>query len=424
MVQNTGEVLPAHASLENLRNQAKTLLKQHRAGSPEAAARLAARLEQPIEGPLKLHDAQFVIAREYGFASWPKLVARFTADRPGDRVLRENGRVWIDGVPRLRWGASPEPTYLGALEAAFRSSARPLSLLDLMGDSGLCYRLRWGVKGGGDTWCGSGPCGEWPDEVGVLNRATGYVFKWGEESGPMTPEYLARIKQSIDRGAPILGYPLKMDMGLVYGYEDDGQKLLISDYWASEDGQVIQTADAKGIGLFLDRVEAPASRAEAAKAGLTLALKRWQEGIVEHDRALGSTYFYGPAGYARWVADLERADTLTEQQRSSLFHISSWTYSSLHENRSRYAAEYLRKHAQHFSEKAGSELELAATAYDRCAARFGKWDTSNPTFGMVKQKKIDTWTPEVRAQEIELLRDVWDLDVTAMSAIERALGSG
>ena len=128
--------LPPRASLENLRNQAKTLQKQHREGNAEALARVSVWLgpdAQPstLEGPavrpssgvvtpLRLHDAQFVLAREYGFASWPRLVEHFEAQQSRERVRRENGRVWIEGVPRLRWGSSPEPTFIGAFEAAFR----------------------------------------------------------------------------------------------------------------------------------------------------------------------------------------------------------------------------------------------------------------------------------------------------------------
>jgi ankyrin repeat protein len=66
--------LPAAPSLEQLRNQAKDLLRAHRAGDPGAAARVAAHHPHPDE-PLKLTGAQLVVAREYGFPSWPRLRA-------------------------------------------------------------------------------------------------------------------------------------------------------------------------------------------------------------------------------------------------------------------------------------------------------------------------------------------------------------
>jgi ankyrin repeat protein len=76
--------LPAAPSLEQLRKQAKDLLRAHRAGDPDAAARVAAHHPHPDE-PLKLAGAQLVIAREHGFASWPRLrayVERVAANGP------------------------------------------------------------------------------------------------------------------------------------------------------------------------------------------------------------------------------------------------------------------------------------------------------------------------------------------------------
>ena len=70
--------LPNHPNLVNLRKRAKTLLIGWRAGQPTALARIAAwhpRARQLHEtGSSALADAQLVVAREYGFGSWPSLV--------------------------------------------------------------------------------------------------------------------------------------------------------------------------------------------------------------------------------------------------------------------------------------------------------------------------------------------------------------
>ena len=66
--------LPANASLENLRKQAKSLLKALRAEDVNALARL--RTFHPRSDHLTriaLSDSQLVVARGYGFPSWPKL---------------------------------------------------------------------------------------------------------------------------------------------------------------------------------------------------------------------------------------------------------------------------------------------------------------------------------------------------------------
>jgi hypothetical protein len=414
--------LPERPSLESLRNQAKTLQRRHRDGEPEALERVSRVLEAPVV-PLALHDAQFVLARQYGFPSWPKLVEHVRGPRPNRRVRAENGRVWIDGVARLRWGSSAEPTYIGALEAAFRGSERPLDTTTLLGDSGLGFRLRWATRAGDNAWCGSGPCGEWPEEVAALNAATGYVFRW-QSDGPdrSAPELIERIIEHIDRGYPILGFATHTDMAVFFGYADDGQRVLVSDYWASEEPSVMRTAEAKEIGMFLERIEAPAPRADAVRDGLRLAVRRWREGVVDPDPISGATYHYGSAAYRRWIGDLERVSSLTAEQRASLFFLNGWTYSSLHMNRSQHAARYLRSNAEHVPEAARPHLEAAAQCYDHMSERLGKWDTASPRFGFVKQKRIDTWTSEVQKDEIALLTSLHELDARAMDAIERAVG--
>jgi hypothetical protein len=60
--------LPARPDLDQLRHQAKDLLREARSGDDAAVARIRAVSEQQT-----LASAQLALAREYGFASWPRL---------------------------------------------------------------------------------------------------------------------------------------------------------------------------------------------------------------------------------------------------------------------------------------------------------------------------------------------------------------
>ena len=62
------ELLPVQTNLEQLRRQAKDLLRAAKAGDADARARIAA-----VGDRLALASAQLALAREYGFASWPRL---------------------------------------------------------------------------------------------------------------------------------------------------------------------------------------------------------------------------------------------------------------------------------------------------------------------------------------------------------------
>jgi ankyrin repeat protein len=66
--------LPDEPSMEQLRKQAKELLQAFQSGEPDAIAEVS-RFERTREKNFALNDAQRVIARAYGFASWPKLKA-------------------------------------------------------------------------------------------------------------------------------------------------------------------------------------------------------------------------------------------------------------------------------------------------------------------------------------------------------------
>lgn len=68
--------LPARPDLDQLKNQAKDLLKSCKAGDPAALERIQeSHPRPPTPGSAQLSDAQLVIAREYGFESWPNLKA-------------------------------------------------------------------------------------------------------------------------------------------------------------------------------------------------------------------------------------------------------------------------------------------------------------------------------------------------------------
>lgn len=67
-------ILPPQPSRIQLKHQAKDLLKEYCGSEPEAMTQFHAQ-HSGGGGPeaANLSDAQLVIAREYGFTSWPKL---------------------------------------------------------------------------------------------------------------------------------------------------------------------------------------------------------------------------------------------------------------------------------------------------------------------------------------------------------------
>jgi hypothetical protein len=100
--------LPGRPNLDQLRRQARELLRAAADGGPSALARIRA-----VSARTSLSAAQLAIAREYGFASWPALhaeVERRLAELPasGDEAGHAGTR-WSFG------GAAPITTAVGTL---------------------------------------------------------------------------------------------------------------------------------------------------------------------------------------------------------------------------------------------------------------------------------------------------------------------
>jgi ankyrin repeat protein len=96
--------------LDQLKRQAKELLEAYRESSPEAVAEVEAYHRTATRETFALHDAQFVLARSYGFESWPKLKAA------------------IDGVTAAKLHEAAES---GALETARNLLIRRPEIVDL-----------------------------------------------------------------------------------------------------------------------------------------------------------------------------------------------------------------------------------------------------------------------------------------------------
>ena len=80
--------LPSHPDLAQQKKQAKELLKSFTAGDAESRARVRATL--PDKQRITLADAQFVLAREYGFDSWAGLKQQIDAHLDATRSLEEH----------------------------------------------------------------------------------------------------------------------------------------------------------------------------------------------------------------------------------------------------------------------------------------------------------------------------------------------
>lgn len=102
--------------LNQLKRQAKELLEAYRASSPEAVAEVRVYHRTATLETFALHDAQFVLARAYGFESWPKLKA--AADGVTAAKLKEAAETGDLHAARALLTRRPEIIHTKALLAA------------------------------------------------------------------------------------------------------------------------------------------------------------------------------------------------------------------------------------------------------------------------------------------------------------------
>ena len=95
--------LPVRPNLEQLRHQAKDLLKAIRQGDAAAIDELQRRHPERVRpGEAKLADAQLALARSYGLPSWPRLVL----------ACRMTDAIWRDDPETVRELVSRHPKLL------------------------------------------------------------------------------------------------------------------------------------------------------------------------------------------------------------------------------------------------------------------------------------------------------------------------
>jgi len=154
--------LPARPSLEQLKHQAKDLLKSLKSGDAVALQRFEEHHHHPSKAATvrSLSDAQFVIAREYGFATWAKLKQQVESLRPQPTNPHELFKQAIENQDAVRFRELlkqfPQAKALinepvAAFDAPAITQVRTHEMLDVLLEAGadINTRSRWWAGGFG-----------------------------------------------------------------------------------------------------------------------------------------------------------------------------------------------------------------------------------------------------------------------------------
>jgi hypothetical protein len=212
--------LPSRPNLDQLKHQARDLLNAHRAGDEEALRRireshprLARLAEADVRSRFKLSGAQLVIAREYGFVSWPKL--KEYVERAGPQTsdpveqlkqaMRSDNagvvRQILDRHPDLRAKIN-EP--IGPFDSPAIVNAQSPEMLDVLLAAGADLNAK-------STW--------WAGGFGLLHGASAELAAYAIERGAFVDIHAAARLGMLDRVSELIA----SDPNLVHARGGDGQ---------------------------------------------------------------------------------------------------------------------------------------------------------------------------------------------------------
>ena len=440
--------LPPRPDFTQLKHQAKDLLRAHKrkdasvCGVLRRLRRFASADDTGIlNQPLALHEAQYALAMDYGFASWNALKRHVekVAGRPNP-VRREKDRTYVTGLEKHPIGhdGEHENSAIAAVAGVMAAMGeQDLTYEYLMGTSGAAFRVQMAHP----VWCPSAacaPCGY--DCVPEVMAVTGYRLTWidtqrdGKWLGYGVKEALQAVPTSVDRGVPVI--LSGKEAGLIVGYHADG-KLVVRPYAYGEDGYT--DAEVFGAPAVLEpsMIEATAANDWAWAVGIIepqdLPVDR-HEAVVNSLRLavkLGNTerfgqYLSGFAAIQYWIdglLDESRFADLTEQNWFGPAHANGYCYGCLWSCRVT-AEKYLREVAGDYDDPIRSRMLEIAALYKQVHEVLGRKRPEYACAWSLQPWRIggpEKWTQQIRRTEAEALREALTIERQAVAKIKALL---
>ncbi len=330
----------------------------------------------------------------------------------------------LENVPILAWGKGKECTFAGALEAATAATEHPHSYANIMGWTGLAFRVRWWKPGERSRWCPSCAVGEMEEEIQAADKATGWRLRTEVHMAePDMEKYAGDIVASINSGRPVPAYSDMEDMAVIYGYRDGGKTLLYRDYFKGETPHELPAKKMGWLWILLGEHGEPMKQPDALVQAMTIAVHNWNR---RTGRSGPGEYWYGQAAYDAWMGDLAKAEAegRSEQEWKLFAHVNRWNFSALGDAR-KAAIAFLRQNAALLPAPARSALERAADVYARQVEFFAssEFSADGCFLGPAPPQGTEAWTQDARDREIDLLAKTRDFDASATAEIESALAA-
>jgi ankyrin repeat protein len=219
--------LPQQPNLEQLKKQAKELLEQYRAGDSSAVAEIHQFERKPAPESFALNDAQRVLARAYGYESWPKLKAFVD----GATIARFADAVQAGDMAQVRSMLAARPELIG-MDRAGNDEHRALHYAVLRRDASMVKLL---MEAGADARKGI-----WPNRDATSALTLARDREYAEIVAIIEEEERLRREEMSCPNATVSPVQDQISAAIVHGDTTTAMRLL------EEDRSLIQACDRNG----------------------------------------------------------------------------------------------------------------------------------------------------------------------------------
>jgi len=327
-------------------------------------------------------------------------------ERPLISIVRESpGQFRIEGLEPIRgFARMRDHTFIHCLEIVLAGTGRYYGYDELMGFSGLAFRLQFRVDrwdlGNADPFLGES-CAE-PLFAAVGLDYTLHVVRRDEIAE--VNALREAIRQSLDNGMPVLATNLipPEDWGIITGYRPD-RTWLCRAYHGGAEAVDRPATGWPSVVVILSRPRPPLPRAAAREMSLRRAVELF-------DLQRSGDYAVGSKAFDNWCVSLA---TVQDQR---YVHANFWTYLTLIDARAS-AVRYLRGIAASFGPKA-MHLSAAAEWYDKEVRLLLRGLAHVPS-----ARRFPNSLPpvEMRNRQTEILREAQKMERAAIDALRKAL---
>ena len=235
-----------------------------------------------------------------------------------------------------------------------------------------------------------------------------------EDDAAKVEEARQNVVSSIDKGIPVQ-YGREED-GVIIGYRNGGKE------WICINGmQKERFTEKKWPWGFLFFT----SKKEKMPDGWELAVSSLMEAVRMARLPDSDNYFLGFNAWERYIERLKELDGLDDDARKNDIVGNAFIYECLAQYRS-CASVYLKAVTGLFGGKAAEHMEKAAGLYDRLANRVLR-DKENCVIAIAPypwmMKEGQTWTPEMRKEQVRRLEEALPLESEAVSELEMTLAA-